>query len=52
MRAELSTAMTRTALWESKRAKLPSPAPRSAMVSGGIRRSSASAMLFHDLPGT
>jgi len=32
-------------------AKAPSPAPRSAMTMGGMRRRSASAMLFQDLPG-
>jgi hypothetical protein len=40
------------ARWASSSAKAPSPAPRSAMTMGGIRRSSASATPFQDFPGT
>ena len=49
---ELSTAITRSARCASISDTVPSPAPMSAMTSGGSRRSNISAIPFQLRPGT
>ena len=49
---ELSMAMTLRAFFASNCESVPSPAPRSATVSGGSKVMSVCASAFHERPGT